>query len=146
MIYADFECLLEKMHSCQNNPEKSYIEKKTKHKPSGYSLFTTCSFDAAKNTLDCYRGKDYIEKLCKDLREHAVKIVNYEKREMIPLNDEANKSYEKQKVCYIVKKKLILMMILMMITMMMTIKSIIKPDIIVITLKNLEELLIIFVI
>ena len=39
MIYADLECLLEKMHSCQNNPEKYYTEKKTKHAPSGYSLF-----------------------------------------------------------------------------------------------------------
>ena len=28
MIYADSECLLEKMHSCQNNPGKSYTEKK----------------------------------------------------------------------------------------------------------------------
>ena len=28
MIYADLECLLEKMHSCQTNPEKSYAEKK----------------------------------------------------------------------------------------------------------------------
>ena len=27
-IYADLECLLEKMHSCQNNLEKSYTEKK----------------------------------------------------------------------------------------------------------------------
>ena len=40
VIYADLECLLEKMHSCQNNPEKSYTEKKIKHTPSGYSLFT----------------------------------------------------------------------------------------------------------
>ena len=28
MIYDDLECLFEKMHSCQNNLEKSYIEKK----------------------------------------------------------------------------------------------------------------------
>ena len=28
MIYADLKCLLEKMHSCQNNPEKSFTEKK----------------------------------------------------------------------------------------------------------------------
>ena len=28
IIYTDIECLLEKMHSCQNNPEKSYTEKK----------------------------------------------------------------------------------------------------------------------
>ena len=28
IIYADLECFLEKMHSCQNNLEKSYTEKK----------------------------------------------------------------------------------------------------------------------
>ena len=28
MIYADLERLLEKMHSCQNNPEKSNTEKR----------------------------------------------------------------------------------------------------------------------
>ena len=28
MIYVDLKCLLEKMHSCQNNPEKSFTEKK----------------------------------------------------------------------------------------------------------------------
>ena len=27
IIYADLECLLEKLSSCQNNPEKSYTEK-----------------------------------------------------------------------------------------------------------------------
>ena len=35
MIYADLECLLKKTHACQNGPEKSYTEKKTKHTPSG---------------------------------------------------------------------------------------------------------------
>ena len=45
-IYADLECLLKKMHSYKNNPEKSYTEKKTTHKASGYSMFTHCSFDS----------------------------------------------------------------------------------------------------
>ena len=31
MIYVDLECLLEKMHSCQSNPKKSYTEKKKKN-------------------------------------------------------------------------------------------------------------------
>ena len=82
MIYADLECLLEKMHSCQNNPEKSYTE----HTPSGYSLFASCSFDAAKKKLDCYRGKCCMEKFCIGLREHAMTIVSYEKKR----NDTAN--------------------------------------------------------
>ena len=79
--------MLEKIHSCQNNLEKSSTEKKAKHTPSGYSLFTSCSFDSTKNKHDCYRGKDCIEKFCEDLREHAMRIVNYEKKEMIPLTD-----------------------------------------------------------
>ena len=28
IIYSDLECLLEKMESCQNDPKKSYTEKK----------------------------------------------------------------------------------------------------------------------
>ena len=89
------------MHSCQNNPEKSYTEKKTKHTPSGYSLFRNCSFQATKNKLDCYKGKDCMERFCKDLREHAIKIIDSEKKEIIPLTEEENKSHEKQKACYI---------------------------------------------
>ena len=87
MIYANLECLLEKTHSCQNNPEKSYTEKKAKHTPSGYSMFTYCSFDTTKNKLDCYRGKGCMKMFCKHLREHAMRIVNYGKKR----NDTANR-------------------------------------------------------
>ena len=37
IIYADLECLLEKINKYQNNPEKSYTKTNTKHKNSGYS-------------------------------------------------------------------------------------------------------------
>ena len=46
-----------------------------------------------------------MEKFCKDLREHVTEISNYDKKEMIPLTDEENKSDEKQKVCYMWKKE-----------------------------------------
>ena len=80
MIYAGLECFLEKMHSCQKNIEKSHTEEKIKYAPSGYSLFTGCSFDPTKNKLDCYRGKDCMEKFCKNLQEHATRIINYGKK------------------------------------------------------------------
>ena len=55
MVPADLESLLEKIHSFQNNPEKSYTkkntEKKAKHTYSGYLWFTCCSLDASKNKL-----------------------------------------------------------------------------------------------
>ena len=58
IIYADLECLLEKMDTCYNNPNESSTTEINKHTPSGYSLFTHCSFDKTKNKLDYYRGKD----------------------------------------------------------------------------------------
>ena len=80
IIYVNLECLLAKMHSCQNNLEKSYTEKNPKHKPSGYSLFTNCLFDVTKNKLDGYNGEDYMERFCKELREQAMKIIDYERK------------------------------------------------------------------
>ena len=105
-------------------------------------MFTNCSFDSTKSKLDCYRGEDLsMEKFCKDLKELAMKIINYEKKEMIPLTNEEIKYYEMQKVCYICKKALILIKI-----MKMHLKYIIKSDIIVIIQEDLEELLITFAI
>ena len=52
-----------------------------------------------------YRGRDCIEKFCKDLKELATKIINYEEKDMIPLTDNENKFYEEQKECYICKKE-----------------------------------------
>ena len=79
-IYLDLECLLKKEQSFQNNPKKSYTEEKAKHESSGWAVFTKCSFEKAENKRDYYRGRDCIEKLCKKLKEHAMKIINYEKK------------------------------------------------------------------
>ena len=46
-----------------------------------------------------------MERFCIDLRDHAMKIINYEEKEMTPLTDKENKSYEERKVCYICKKE-----------------------------------------
>ena len=93
IIYADLECLLEKISTCYNNPEKSSTTEINKHTPSGYSLFTLCSFDETKNKLDYYRGEDCIKKFCKDLRQHATKIINYEKKDMIPLTKKEEENH-----------------------------------------------------
>ena len=94
-----------KKKSRQNNLAKSYTEKKARHEPSGWAIFTKCSFDKTEDKLDYYRGKDCIEKLCKKLKEHAMKIINYEEKEMIPLMGEENKSYEEQEACHICEEK-----------------------------------------
>ena len=58
VIYADLECLLEKMSICENNPNKSSTTKINKHTLSGYSIFSSCSFDESKNKINYYRGDD----------------------------------------------------------------------------------------
>ena len=40
---------LKKLQSIQNNPEKSYTEKKARHEPS---MFIKCSFDKKENKLN----------------------------------------------------------------------------------------------
>ena len=87
IIYADLECLLEKMDTFYNNPKESSTTEINKHTPSGYLLFTHCSFDKTENNLDYYRGKDCMKKFCKDLRTHATKIINYEKKKNDTINN-----------------------------------------------------------
>ena len=88
------------MNTCYNNPKESSTTEISKHTPSGYSLFTHCSFDKT----NYYRGKGCMKKFCKDLRKHATKIINYEKKKMIPLTIKEEIRHNKQKICYICKK------------------------------------------
>ena len=105
VVYADLECLLEKISTCQNNPNKSSTTEINKHVQSGYSLFTHCSLDQTKNKLNYYRDKDCMKMFCKDLREHTTKIINYEKKKMIPLTKEEKIHYNEQEICYTCKKE-----------------------------------------
>ena len=100
-----YSLCLKKMNNCYDSPEKSSTTKINKHMPSGYSLFTHCSFDKTKNKIDYYRGEDCMKKFCLDLREHATKIINYEKKKIIPLTKKEGKNHNRQKVCYICRKE-----------------------------------------
>ena len=105
VICADLECLLLKINTCDNNPNKSYTIAKALHKPSGYSLVTCCSFDKSENKQTYYRGKDCMEKFCDDLKEHVNRIINFEMKPMTPLTDEEKESYENQQLCHICEKE-----------------------------------------
>ena len=105
VIYFDFESLLEKINTCHNDPEKSSASKINKHTPSGFCLFTRCSFDSTKNKCSHHRGKDCMKKFCEFLKEHVLKIINHEKKKVIPLTEEERKAHRWAKICYICKKE-----------------------------------------
>ena len=64
VIYLDLECLLKKEqfsdnnnndnNNNNNNLKKSYTQKKAKHEPSGWAIFTRFSFDRKENKLNYY--------------------------------------------------------------------------------------------
>ena len=87
-----------------NNPDLSSTTKINQHIPSGYSIYTNCSFDKSTNKLSYYRGEDCMKRFCKDLKDHATKIIDFKKKTMIPLTKEEDDNYNKENICYICKK------------------------------------------
>ena len=105
VIYADLECLLLKMNTCNNNRNKSYTTAKALNKPYGYSLLTSCSFDKSENKQTYYRGKDCMKRFYDDLKERVTRITNYEMKPMDPLTKEEEKSYKNQELCHTCEKE-----------------------------------------
>ena len=83
---------LKKIHSFHNNTEKT-TTKLNKHTACGYSIFTQCSFESNRNISDYYSSKDCMKNICKDLREHVIKITNFERLKMLLLTEKENKSH-----------------------------------------------------
>ena len=102
-IYFDLETLQIKQQSAQNNPIQSYTEIKTINEVCGYSLALERTYD--KSTHKYYRAKDCMEQFCNDLQTLAIKIINTEKIEIIPLTNKQKEHYESRKCCHICRKK-----------------------------------------
>ena len=102
IIYPDPECIIERIDGCKNNPENS-LTKASEHIPSGFSM---SSFRCIENKNDVYRGKDSMKKFCEHLKEHAMKIINFNKKKIKLLTKEQQESYDNANICYICKGKL----------------------------------------
>ena len=103
------ECLLEKISTCYNNPNLSSTTKINQHVPSGYSIFTDCSFHKSYNNslyISHYRGEDCMKRFCKDLKDHAKRIVDFKRKFITPLTKDEEDSYDKKNTCYICMKDL----------------------------------------
>ena len=60
IIYADLECLIEKIDGCENNPKNSSTTKISEIIPSGFSMSTISSLKSIENKYDVYRGKRFV--------------------------------------------------------------------------------------
>ena len=103
IIYADLECIIQKVYVCKNNPENLSTTKLTEHIPSDFSMSTLSSFRSIENIHDAHRSKDCMKKFCEFLREHVMKIINFKKKKNEVINKKAKP--ENAKICYICKQK-----------------------------------------
>ena len=55
-----------------------------------------------------YRGKDTLSKLCKELHEKALSLINTEKKSLTPLTNEEQKKHDESTKCHICKKSFLI--------------------------------------
>ena len=87
--------------------ENSSTTKIGEYVPCGYSMSTIWSFNHIKNKHTLYRRKDCMKKFCESLREHAKNITDFEKKNMLPLTKEEQKSHQDANVCNICGKRIL---------------------------------------
>ena len=54
------------------------------------------TFNSMENKNNVYRGEDCMKKFCESLREHTVKIINFEKKKILSLTKGQQESNEKK--------------------------------------------------
>ena len=64
IIYANLECITEKIDGCKKNPENSSTTKVSEHIPSGFSMYTISLFRSIKDKHDIYRDKNCMKTFC----------------------------------------------------------------------------------
>ena len=67
-------------------------------------MISNDKFDKSNNKLSYYRDEDCMKRFCIDLKDHAAKIIDFQKKTMIPLTKEEEDNYNKENTCYICKK------------------------------------------
>ena len=98
--------VLPKHDSCSNSINKSSAGDVDTDQVCGYS--STIVKDRSKEKITTYsRGEDILSKLCKELHEKALELINTEKKELIPLTPDQEKEHNECKRCHICNKTFI---------------------------------------
>ena len=105
IVYVDLESLIKKVDGCKTKLQKSSTTKVGEHIPCGYSMCTIWTFDGIENKQDLYTSECFLQKNCESLGKHAMKIINFEKKKIIPLTNEEYESYLNQTNRYVFKKR-----------------------------------------
>ena len=100
VVYADFECFIKPIQTCEPNPKKIFTKQYQKHEPASFCYYIKCFDDKVyKPKLESYTGKDaaqkFVEMLEKDIRE----ITN------IPDKKKEEERFDKETKCWICREE-----------------------------------------
>ena len=106
VVYADFECIVKKVQTCEPNNKKSFTVKTEKHEPCGFSYVVVRSDGQTKGPFT-YRGEDavyaflrYILDEEKEMRE------DMENNRPLVMTNEDWRKYRNAEECHICNKSL----------------------------------------
>ena len=106
-VYADFECIVKKIHTCEPDNKRSFTVKTEKHEPCGFSYFVVRSDGQTQGPI-IYRGEDavfvfltYLQNHEREMREDMVN-----KRPLVMTNEDWKKHMNATE-CHICNKSLV---------------------------------------
>ena len=105
IVYADFECFIKPIQTCEPNPKSSYTKQYQKHEPTSFRYYINCFDDKVyEPKLESYTGQDaaqkFVEMLEKDIRE----ITNIPEKKMI-FGKEEKERFDMATNCWICKEE-----------------------------------------
>ena len=105
VVYADFECFIKPIQTCEPNPESSYSKQYQKHKQTSFCYYIKC-FDnkVYEPKLVSYTGDDAAQKFVEMLEEDIREITNVPDKKMI-FGKEEKERFDKETKCWICKEK-----------------------------------------
>ena len=113
VIYADFECFIIPVNSCQPNPEKSFTQIYQKHEPNSFYLYLK-TLDGMKTNFKpiLYTKKTPDENVSKKFIKCVVKLTHklyqdyYKKPKPLNLTSQEEKEFQSATICHICEEKL----------------------------------------
>ena len=105
IVYADFECFIKPLQSCDPDDKESYTKQYQKHEPSSFCYYIKC-FDneVYELKLVSYTGEDAAHKFVEMLEEDIKIIAKIPEKKMI-FGEKEKEQCDKETKCWICNKK-----------------------------------------
>lgn len=85
MISLDFETLLKKASTCNNNPKVSCVTEINKHTTCSFSGFVKHSYNYSNNAQCFYKGENYFTKIFNTMSHTSLELLHIKQTKMLQL-------------------------------------------------------------